>query len=261
MSAAWGAWGELWAFADKVDFDGPAKRITVHPLISTITTVELYSSWVRWVSLYDNLKFDQAMRTVGNDPLPGGQVTGLFLFLMNDWQIIADHDIVVDGILYHDDDGVSPFILTPGGGITNKVAALAYGYSTDGVPAATPAEIWNYSNRALSLPVPTPSDIWGFNNRTLTQVIPTAPTPNDIWTHGSRTLTQVIPTPPSTADISTAVWAHPTGASIAIKMAEVWGRLGYGPIKLLITQNPLISFCSNSMTIIAVGNTVTLTRQ
>lgn len=133
MSATlWGAWGEEWAFEDKVSFDGPAKTITVHPLISDITTVDIYSAWVRWTSLYDNSKFTQALRTVGGDDIPGGQKTGLFVFLRNGWQIVIDHAVNVDGIIYHDDSGVSAFVIEPGGGVSNKVASLAYAYNTTG---------------------------------------------------------------------------------------------------------------------------------
>jgi hypothetical protein len=60
---------------------------------------------------------------------------------MNGWQVVADSTVTFDGIIYHDDDGVSPFVILPGGGVTNKVAALAYGVSTSGSTGPTAAEI------------------------------------------------------------------------------------------------------------------------
>lgn len=149
----WGTWGALWSFADPVQFDGVAKTITVNPEISEITTVEIYSSWVRWVSLYDHLKYQQAMRTVGGDALPGGQYSGVFLFLQNGWKIIIDHAVNIDGILYTD-DGSSPYIVLGGGGVVNKVAALAYAYNTAGVTVPTVNEIWNHSQRTLTTEMP-----------------------------------------------------------------------------------------------------------
>jgi len=136
----WQYWGDLWAQGDRVHLDGPARTLTIHPEVSSISTTELYSAWVRWASLYDHLKYLPAMRTVGNDALPGGQVTGLFVFLMSGWQIVIDHAVTVDGIIYHDDP-ISPFVIRDGGGVTNKVAALAYGISTSGSTGPSASEI------------------------------------------------------------------------------------------------------------------------
>ena len=137
----WAAWGDLWAFADPVSIDGQAKTIRINPDVAAITTIDIYSAWVRWAALYDQLKYLPAMRTVGLDTLPGGQFTGLFVFLMHGWQIVTDHNVTVDGILYHDDAGVPAFDIRPGGGVTNKVAALAYGVNTAGSTGPTAAGI------------------------------------------------------------------------------------------------------------------------
>lgn len=105
MSSVWGAWGQLWQFDDPVHFDGPNKRILIQPQVQTLTTQELYSSWVRWISLYDHLKYLPAMRTVGGDALPGGQYSGVFIFLTNGWQLEINHLVTIDGILYSDTSG------------------------------------------------------------------------------------------------------------------------------------------------------------
>ena len=115
-------------------FDGLGKKI--HLTGASFTTTAMYSKWVDWAGQEDNVKWSQAMRTVGNDPIPGGY-TGLFVFLMNGWQVVAANTVTFDGIIYHDDAGLSPFIILPGGGVTNKVAALAYGISTGGTSGST----------------------------------------------------------------------------------------------------------------------------
>lgn len=125
----WGYWGNLWEIDDPISIDGPNKQIFIHPQVTTISTVEIYSAWVRWAGLYDQLKFAPAFRTSGGEEIPGGQYTGVFIFLINGWQIVVDHNITIEGILYQEDPNLSPFILLPGGGITNKVAALAFQYA------------------------------------------------------------------------------------------------------------------------------------
>lgn len=125
----WGYWGELWELDELITIDGPLKQITIHSSISSITTIELYSAWVRWAGLYDQLKFAPAFRTSGGEPIPGGQYTGVFLFLINGWQIIIDHNTSIEGILYQEDTNLSPYIIKAGGGITNKVASIAFQYA------------------------------------------------------------------------------------------------------------------------------------
>jgi len=135
----WKHWGDIWALGDHIHIDGPARRFVIHPEVNSISTIEIYSAWVRWVSLYDHLKYLPALRTVGNDILPENQVTGLFIFLMNGWQILIDHTVTLEGIIYHDDP-ISPFLITDSGGITNKVAALAYGVNTSSGTTGPTAE-------------------------------------------------------------------------------------------------------------------------
>ncbi len=150
MSSVWASWGQLWQFDDPVHFDGNTKRILIQPQVTTITTQDIYSSWVRWASLYDHLKYQPAMRTVGGDELPGGQYSGVFLFLTNGWQIVINHLVTIDGILYSDTSGQSPYIINSGGGVVNKVASLAYAYNTSGVSVPTVNEIWSHNSRTLT---------------------------------------------------------------------------------------------------------------
>jgi hypothetical protein len=77
---------------------------------------DLYSRWVDWMLTSDNSKFDQAMRVVGGDPLPGSKQLGITYFLLNGWKIKpyeADHIFTLDGNLYSE-DGTSPYMATTG---------------------------------------------------------------------------------------------------------------------------------------------------
>jgi hypothetical protein len=144
MSALlWGAWGSEWALYSKVTFDGVEKTIHINPgeLIINVKD-DIYSAWKRWVRLYDYAKFLPALRTIGGDPVGGGQFAGDMYFLINGWRIVIHENIKMNGIIYSD-DYPSPFIITAGGGVTNKVSNMAYAYNTAGVVVPTVQEIRN----------------------------------------------------------------------------------------------------------------------
>ena len=61
----------------------------------------------------DYLKWVAAMRSVGGDPLPGGDALGRTFFTINDWKIYIDHGVNFVGNLFAD-DGTSPFVLAGG---------------------------------------------------------------------------------------------------------------------------------------------------
>lgn len=61
--------------------------------------------------------------------------------------------------------------------------------------------------------------------------------------------------------IAAAVWNHATGAAVAVRLAEAWGRLGLDPSKPLITGQTQISFGDIVMALTESGSNVTLTRQ
>jgi hypothetical protein len=65
---------------------------------------------------------------------------------------------------------------------------------------------------------------------------------------------------PSPSDIADAVWAQSTGAAVATRMAEAWGRLGLDPSKPLISGQTEISFGAIVMAL-AGTDTITVTRQ
>lgn len=104
MSVVWGAWSQDWALYDKVSFDGINKIIYVHPEVTSFDIrADLYTSWVDWVVLQDNLKFDQAIRTTGLDPIGSGVFTGDVYFLINNWKLSINlQKVKVTGVLYSD---------------------------------------------------------------------------------------------------------------------------------------------------------------
>jgi len=103
---------------DLVAFDGAAKLIIVSVGVTEIDVeADVYSAWKRWMLLSDNSKWPIAMRTVGGDPLSETKTLGATFFLLNSWRIRpqeADHWLTVNGNLYTDPAGASPFVSTLG---------------------------------------------------------------------------------------------------------------------------------------------------
>lgn len=101
MSLAWAAFGQEWALAEKVDFNGVSKRVTVNAGVTSLDIREdVYSAWIRWLELDDNTRFLPAMRQSGFDPIPGG-FTGATYFMANGWKLEYDPTVVsVAGVLY-----------------------------------------------------------------------------------------------------------------------------------------------------------------
>lgn len=100
---AWAAWGAEWALAEKVDFNGVTRRITVNAGVTALDIREdVYSAWIRWIELDDNARFLPAMRVSGFDPIPGG-FTGATYFMTNGWKLEYDPSTVaIAGVLYSD---------------------------------------------------------------------------------------------------------------------------------------------------------------
>ncbi len=135
----WAAFGEQWNLNQKVNFDGVNKKIYVAPSVSLIDVkVDIYSQWKKWTQLYDNSKFLPAVRTIGGDPTGDGKFAGDMYFLMNGWQIVVDHMVNVEGILYHDDP-ISPYLIEQGGGLIATVSSLAYAVES-AAAGLTPAQ-------------------------------------------------------------------------------------------------------------------------
>jgi hypothetical protein len=57
------------------------------------------------------------------------------------------------------------------------------------------------------------------------------------------------------------VWQHTTGAAVATRLAEAWGRLGLDPSKPLVTGQTQITFGDIVMAMTGDQNSSTVTRQ
>ena len=97
-------------------FDGPNKLIILNDGVTQFEVVELYSRWKEWVMLSDNAKWAQAFRSVGGEPIGGGQTIAPYIFLVNGWKVRpheADHALTTLGNLLSDDESF-PFVHTLG---------------------------------------------------------------------------------------------------------------------------------------------------
>lgn len=105
VATVFGAWSADWELRDKVDFNGEQRIIYVHPEVTTLDIrADVYTSWVDWLVLRDNMKFPPAVRSTGYDPIGGGVYTGDVYFLINGWKLSVDLQRVrVTGVLYSDD--------------------------------------------------------------------------------------------------------------------------------------------------------------
>lgn len=126
----------------KVTFDPELRYIYLNPQYSEFDVkIDIYSASKRWLQRRQNAGYPPPLRTIGGDPVGGGQYAGDIYFLINNWRIVVSTAVNLNGILYNDAVGVSPFIIQPGAGVTAKVSNLAYAYSTTGVSVPTVVEI------------------------------------------------------------------------------------------------------------------------
>ena len=65
---------------------------------------------------------------------------------------------------------------------------------------------------------------------------------------------------PTAGDVADAVWSHSSATTMAVRLAEAWGRLGLDPSKPLISGQTEISFGSIVMALTGNETSSTLTR-
>jgi hypothetical protein len=98
-------------------FDGPNRLIVLTPGTTDITVEDMWSRWIDWMLTSDNSKYLPAMRTVGGDPLSDTKDLGTTFFMLNGWRIRpqeANHWLTIEGNIYTDPSGFSPFVSTLG---------------------------------------------------------------------------------------------------------------------------------------------------
>jgi len=95
-------------------FDPVAKRIILDSV--AVTAAELWSAWVDWTVLNDNMKHPAAFRQAGGDELGGGIFIPVYMFLQNGWRVRpmeANHQLIITGNLFVEEGG-SPSVQTLG---------------------------------------------------------------------------------------------------------------------------------------------------
>lgn len=153
---AWSAWGEEWALAEKVSFNGVTKRITVNSGVTALSIRDdVYSAWVRWLERDDNARFLPAMRYSGGDPIPGGE-TGVTFFTTNGWKLEYDPNVVaISGVLYSDNYATPYWSATDQPIYPATVAALvnsavSYQNVVTGDLSSVPGSVWAHATRTLT---------------------------------------------------------------------------------------------------------------
>lgn len=124
----------------KCTFDGENKLIYVNSTVTNLRIKEdVYSAAKRWILRDNNAKFEMPIRSIGGDPIAPGIFAGDMYFLMNGWQIVVNHTLKVQGVLYHD-DYLEPFIGT--GGVTSTVSSIVTGYVVV-TPEEVASAVWS----------------------------------------------------------------------------------------------------------------------
>ena len=154
----WSAWGQEWALFDKVTFDGINKIIFVHPEVTVLDIRDdVYSSWIDWLTIDDNIKFTQAMRTTGYDPIGSGIFTGDLYFLVNGWRLSVNlQKVRINGVLFSEDYDSAFFTTDMQIQFPATVSSLVTTVSTGGGGSGPTAqqirrEIDNNSNKLMTL--------------------------------------------------------------------------------------------------------------
>lgn len=125
-----------------VVFDPTSKRIILDS--ASVTATELYSRWVDWVSVGDNVKYGPVFRQVGSDDLGSGLSIPPYFFLQSGWRVRpmeSNHNLTITGNLFVEGGGV-PVVPTLGTfqvNVNYTVPVQAQGISTSGStgPSAT----------------------------------------------------------------------------------------------------------------------------
>jgi len=160
VTSYFGYW-DYWQLYHKVTFDGINKLITINADETNISVKEnLYSDWKEWLKVEDNGKFLPAFRTIGGDPIniPAGLYAGDTYFLTNGWRVVIPHNVNISGVLYTE-EGDSPYIVQPGGGVIATVSNLVQTVVTQTAAVNTPTEIANAVKITLTPDLYTPAQI------------------------------------------------------------------------------------------------------
>lgn len=116
-------------------FDPATKRIVLDS--TSVSAQAIYSAWVDWVVVADNIKYLPAFRAVGGDDLGAGLSIPPYYFLTNGWRVRpmeANQTLTLTGNLFVEGGG-DPVVPTIGNFnvlVKNVVPVQAQGISTSG---------------------------------------------------------------------------------------------------------------------------------
>lgn len=137
-------------------FDANTSRIILDS--ASVSATELYSRWVDWASLSDNMKYGMVIRQVGGDDLGSGLSISPYFFLQGDWRVRpleGNHQLTITGNLFVEGGGV-PVVNTLGDYnviVNYTVPVQAQGIATGEMIIDTEAianEVWEHI-RALTV--------------------------------------------------------------------------------------------------------------
>lgn len=105
-----------------VQFDGENRLILILESTTSFDAQDLYSEWKRWALNPDNLKYPQAMRSTGGDPLTETKYIAPYIEVLvdNGWRIkpwSGTYTLYVNGNLFGT-GGQNPFTLPDSGVVT-----------------------------------------------------------------------------------------------------------------------------------------------
>ena len=136
------------------------------------------------------------------------------------------------------------------------------GYTVQFTGSATRVDLVGSNNNLIDVLVATGVSVVPSNSAGLQTVNiagGSGATAAEVWSYGTRTLTSAAA--PTAEENAAAVWSHATGASVAVRMAEAWGRLGLDASKPLVSGQTSITFGDIVMALTGNEVTSTLTRQ
>ena len=155
----------------KVTFDGVNRRIYLNTQYNVFNIkIDVYSAAKRWLQRGENLKYPAPLRSIGGDPLVGGLYAGDIYFLINDWRIVVNHQVTIQGTLYNDNTAVNPYIINAGGGVIATVSNLSYSYNTVGAVVPTAEEVANTVWGKAASAITDPTTVGGKVLTTATKV-------------------------------------------------------------------------------------------
>lgn len=133
-----------------ITFDPANKRIILDS--ASVTAEEIYSRWIDWAVISDNVKYGEFVTQVGAIELGGGLYIPNYIFLRNGWRVRpmeANHLLIITGNLFVEGGG-SPVVQTLGAfnvSVQYTVPVQAQAMATSGstiTPQQVAEAVWDY---------------------------------------------------------------------------------------------------------------------